>query len=424
MNITPKNKNEEKNYRKFMGIIFPLCIFFIAIVNVKTAESSSNLLGAGDIVYEGAFAVPKDSGMSGGGPCLGMSQNGNLYICGSQDGNLTEINIPTPVKSTVLSDLTRAEFLHPYVDITKGKEDIQEDLPNSGRYDFGDVLQVGNNICWTIYEYYNGDGSDHLSFGCTESLDASESSGLWHIGPFANENNYDFFHAVQTADYLSHNYNADTTGCLLSGRTRAAGAFGGSKGPAVYEFCPPSIAQAPGTAIESASVLLSFPGEFPFPKYKPKDMWRGVEVLGRTVLMVVRKSLGPVFYKHGPRPEYNYPDDLPQELCGTEGGGYHAGPYEAQFQLFDWETIKEVKNGQREPWDVLPYLTLPIPGWWDICKKEIGDMTYDPVNRRVYITQMRGDNQRPIVHVYRIVDSGNGEEDIQPPSMPIGFQVN
>jgi len=410
--------------QKAVRLAFLFCS--LAMVGVGVAESSSPLLEAGDVSYEGTFAGPKDSGMVGGGPCLGMSKEGNLYICGNRYGNVTEITIPTPIKSTVVGDLSRAALLHPYVDLTKGKQEAQENLPSSGSYDFGDVLVVGDDICWTINEYYNVTGRDHLSFGCSESLDASESSGLWHIGPFTDGPPLNYFHAMQTADYLAHSSNNESGGCLLSGRTRAAGAFGGSSGPALYEFCPPPLNQSPGTAIESASVLMTFPTDLHmFPNYKPKDMWRGVAVVERTVMMVVKKAFGPVFYKFEPSGDgkWNYPDDKPQELCDGEGGGYHAGPYEAQIQMFDWEDIQEIKDGQRDPWNVLPYLTFPIPGWWDSCKQAIGAMAYDPVSRRVYITQPNQDGDRPVVHVYRIAEPGIGEPDTQAPLAPTGFQV-
>lgn len=406
-------------------IAFPLLFVFcsLSILGTEPSEGASNLLSAGDISYIGAFTVPKDQEMVLGGSCLSISKTGNLYICGDDD-KVTEISIPSPVISTVVNNLPRAQSLQSYFDITKGKLTQQENTGNSGPYEFGDVIVLGDDICWTIYEYYNVAGRDHLSYGCTKSLDASGSSGLWHIGPYSNGKPHNYFHTVQTSDYIAYNYNASSQGCLLSGRTRAAGAFGGSSGPALYELCPPSTHQATGTEILSASVLMTFPSDIQWAsKYKPKDMWRGVAVLGRTVLMFVRKAQGPVFYKHDPRPAWNYSDDKPQQLCSGEGGGYHAGPYEAQFQLYDWEDLKEVQDGKRDAWDVLPYSTFAIPGWWDTCKQEIGDMAYDPVSNRVYITQPNADGNRPVVHVFQVPQSGGGGSDTIPPATPVGLEV-
>ncbi len=410
-----KKETSEKVIRFGSSFICVLLSLSISLTSVEAA----GLLDAGGITYEGAFAVPQESGMLGGGACLSMSKTGNLYICGAND-QVTEISIPTPVNSLVVGDLPRANLLHSYVDITNGIQVGQENSTGGGPYDSGDILVVGDNICWTMYEYYNVDGTDHLNFGCTESLDASVSFGPWHIGPFSDGPPLDYFHAMQTSDYLAHSRNPN---CLLSGRTRAAGAFGASSGPALYEFCPSNISQAPGTAIDSASILMTFPTPVQLsPKYKPKDMWRGVAVVDKTVLMVVRKALGPVFYKHDPR-GWSYPDDQPPVLCSTEGGGYHAGPYEAQIQMFDWDVLQEVKDGLRDPWNVLPYLTFPIPGWWDTCTQEIGDMAYDPVSGRLYLTQQNVEGNRPLVHVYRVTQSGGVVPDGQAPLAPTGFQV-
>ncbi len=87
--------------------------------------------------------------------------------------------------------------------------------------------------------------------------------------------------------------------------------------------------------------------------------------------------------------------------------GQHAYPYAYQVWAYDLNDWVAVKNATKQPWQVVPYahwtLNLPTadPGW-----KGIGGVGYDPVQRLLYVSQLRADQDgyayRAVIHVLRI----------------------
>ncbi len=90
--------------------------------------------------------------------------------------------------------------------------------------------------------------------------------------------------------------------------------------------------------------------------------------------------------------------------------GSHAWPYAHYVWAYDANDLASVKSGELAPWDVKPYAvwrlefpfdtTFGTPG--DASNRQIGGATYDPLTNRIFVSQMFGDDQRPVIHVYAV----------------------
>jgi hypothetical protein len=118
----------------------------------------------------------------------------------------------------------------------------------------------------------------------------------------------------------------------------------------------------------------------------------------RTALVFGRHGIGDYCYGTGTATEalHNTDNGAGFPFCydptgvGTQGN--HAYPYRYQVWAYDLNHLLEVKNGTRSAWDVQPYdygaLTgIPLTptadqGWM------LGQASYDPAGKRIFIPQM------------------------------------
>jgi hypothetical protein len=172
-----------------------------------------------------------------------------------------------------------------------------------------------------------------------------------------------------------------------------------SLGPSVSALDPAQF----GNATVPASVLLAYPQAH-------QTLWvygtagtniyfngstqiKGVVFPAGTssVLFFGRHGLGP--YCYGDGDECNDPD--------VSDKGEHAYPYAYYVWAYDAHDLAAVKAGQKQPWDVRPYavwsLTLPTP---DTHGHHIGGVAYDPATGRIFVSQLYGDGNYPVIHVF------------------------
>ena len=93
----------------------------------------------------------------------------------------------------------------------------------------------------------------------------------------------------------------------------------------------------------------------------------------------------------------------PDKGCHSTGGNYVW-----QVWAYDANDFVAVKNGQKNPWDVVPYATwnfdFPVP---DGAKYE-GGVAFDPATGRLYFSEVNVDNSRsqydddPLIQVFQI----------------------
>ncbi|RMH04075.1 MAG: hypothetical protein D6704_11720 [Nitrospirae bacterium] len=435
-----------------MGLIVLLGILGCSLIQGMEAKAQTSTQPAGriypsDLVYKGAFRFPKTlndvSRWGYGGQGLTYYPNGDslspndgypgsLFGIGhSQHQMVSEISIPAPVISLSknANDLPVATSLQSFADITGGLRDlIGVDRLGGVAYLEPHGYQTKEKLYWTVFEYYNAAGIDYVSHGCSDlTLADPHAQGGWHIGPKGDPE----FHSMRTADYIFDvardwaDKHIDGK-YLVSGRVREAGAFGSSKGPALFAFAPyqyPPDQLSFGAELDAVP-LLYYPEDHPYPDYKACDMWYGGAWLTvgnkSAVVFVGRKSLGEVYYGEG------RPGDC------SQAKGYHCGPYEAQILFYDPEELAQVARGERNPWDVVPYeIMRPKDYFWENCGWQLGGAAFDRQNALLYIVQGGVDTVTdpyepyPIVHVFSLAHLAGSASapDTEPPAIPLGLTI-
>jgi hypothetical protein len=108
------------------------------------------------------------------------------------------------------------------------------------------------------------------------------------------------------------------------------------------------------------------------------------------VLFIGRQGIGEFCYGTG--------EECDDPVDGSKGT--HAYPYVHQVWAYDALDLLAVKEGQMEPWDVLPFDFWVLEDMDSEGGATIAGATYDPVGGRVYVTERYG--EEPAVHVYQI----------------------
>jgi len=406
----------------------------VAITGPITGSITGTLLQPADLIYKGAFAYPTGSEWAYGARALTYypdgdpgstdSYPGSLYATGyDQDDFVGEITIPEPVISPNFNDLPKASALRVLTDITGGWKDNCTYATGCiyREVDGLEYLPNVDKIVWNLKDWYNVAGHDQDSLGWS-NLDMSGAQGVWHIGNRPSDN--DLFHNAKTCNYLfqaptsfANEYLEDKW--LIAGNHREAGALGGSQGPTLYALAPWEDGSPPASGQNLDALPLLYypeiyqcvweaegdinehpaPGVCHFPNYRAMDNWGGgvwVETASkRGILIFGRKGLGDNCYGS-------------TVLCGADpcatSSGYHAYPYEPQILFYDPEELKEVLDGTREPWEVLPYETyspadVVIGGECNFLRAA----AYDRERGFIYVTEREaGPFGETVVHVWQV----------------------
>ncbi len=167
----------------------------------------------------------------------------------------------------------------------------------------------------------------------------------------------------------------------------------------------------------------------------------------RSVLFIGRQTLASG-YCYGPGTDDPNLHGLPTEggtwcydLCDESKGG-HGYPYYHSIWAYDANDLLQVKNGTKQAWEIQPYATWQLDDMDTRGCAGIRGAGYDPDTRRLFITQLYG--EEPRVDVYQIAEGTpavcgdgtcNGTEtcsscsqdcgicDTQAPSTPTNLQA-
>jgi hypothetical protein len=405
-------------------------------------NAQDHRLQPSDLIYKGAFTFPLGDPWAYSGHALAFYPSGDssgpddgfpgsLYASGhTWDDLVGEISIPEPVISSNFNELPEALMLKSLQDITGG---WIANCTYTGDCEYREVdglvyLDNVEKIAWNLRDWYNVAAYDQASLGWSD-LDMSGAQGVWHIGV----RDGDVFHNARTCDYL---FTAPEDFAvqhldgkwLIAGNHREAGALGGSQGPTLYALAPWEESSLPPDGGEVEAIpLLYYPENYDctynqydqcaFPGYRVADDWGGgawVEAAaGKAVLIFGRKGLGSNCYGTG-------------EECGDTcetTKGWHSAPYQAQVLFYDPQELKEVAEGNLNPWDVVPYTTLSLetevlnPG----CA-ELGAVAFDRTNGLIYVTEeVAGPWGETVVHVWQVSGlqvSGTVTDESQSAALP------
>jgi len=395
------------------------------------------------LVYQGAFRLPDDSGGMGWGYSgHGMTyyphgdpdaENdgfpGSLFIIG-HDHQLWvgEISIPQPVISNNLKELNTARTIQPLADITGGA--ITEDMaiPRMGIEYLPDLKNpTEGKLHFTVGQHIQDFEPSHG----WASLDLAnpDPQGLWVFDGFTNYATNDYL--LELPQAWSDTYTPGHR--LATGRFRE-GVWSGS-GPALFAYAPWEEEPYPphGSPLTSITPLLLYGTQaegvpeiltddtMRMNGYAESDHWWGGAWLtsgsGSAVIFTGTKALGQNWYgfSNGVVWDYACADD-PNIDCPDvpefphDNRGFWAEAYMPAILFFNPADLAQVALGQAEPYEPQPYALMDLTAYWldpetdvAIYKRDlVGAAAFDRENGLLYIVERLGDDEKPIIHVFKI----------------------
>ena len=403
----------------------------------------SGALSPDALVYLGAFRLPDDSGGMGwdysghgmtfypGGDSIGPENGfpGSLFIVGHDQAlDVAEVNIPVPVISQDLEDLTTAATLQPFADITGGAITDDLALPRMGiEYLPAQGDQSDGVLHFSVGQHIQGFEPSHG----WASLDLSDpnSAGLWVFDGFTNyaTNDYIFEIPQEFADEYLDGYR------LATGRFRE-GVWSGF-GPALFAYAPWDDGNPPasGSTLTAIQPLLLYgvqvdglpeletSPDMKMDGYAESDHWWGgawmTSSVGDAVIFTGTKALGQSWYgfANGVVWDYACAED-PAIACPDvpdfpyDNRGFWAEEYLPAILFFDPADLAKVASGEWETWQPQPYALLDLSEYWfdpvvryELYKRDlVGAAAFDRENGLLYIVERLGDEAKSVIHVFGI----------------------
>ena len=400
--------------------------FGINILNVSAEPTTQPLVQFNDLEYLGAFRVPtggfgSNRGFDFGGRPLAYNPANNSLFMGNIDGQIAEIDIPTPVISSNLNNLATATVLQNFVDPTEGN--IAE-INAVGPAAISGLLVTNERLYGTAFIYYDASASQTKSH-YSRSLNLSEDSAT----PL-----YQLSNTPQAGYVSGWMANIPTEWQTLLGGTAVTGqccipiVSRTSFGPSAFAWTPANLGKVnplPATA------LLFYTGANPTlgPWSGSNTVYGGTTSMGglalingtRTALYIGTNGTGIFCYGGGTGDLAQVGFHDGEQWCydpANSSKGQHAYPYNFQMWAYDLNDWAAVKAGTKNPWDVVPY------GVWNFdvpvkrSESGIGSVAYDSERKLLYFTVTRVEpdySARPLVEVYRV---NNASSVTSPLPMP------
>jgi hypothetical protein len=379
------------------------------------AGAGSELLTLSRFAYQGAFRIPSgDFGQSSANYAAGPIALGagakSLFLVGhAQQHPLAELTIPNVVNSTQLSDLAMAP------DPTQGFVTILDDVSGGNPQAIDSIAGMlwltganGPELLVNGYEYYDAPADNTnttLVIRDPSNIATSVKDGYYSLTGAA--------HAGGWMSPIPNEWQAALGGAYITGHSSGVPIIGRlSVGPSAFVFDPMVIVGAANVPDPvPTTTLLDFSLAHPLNADLSNDsgtnkIWTH---LSRAVYGFVApgtRTYVTIGYSGGHESGVCYkcvPND------GSNCGGYCANDakdYSHFYWLWDVDDLVAVKQGQKQPFEVVPYeygkFPTPFPS------REIGGGAFDPATGLLYLNVLDADHDQgtyavpPLVVVYRI----------------------
>jgi hypothetical protein len=362
-----------------------------SVVGSQTAPSELPLIRATDLHYLGAFDLPMTDGtgtdearLTWGGSAMSVTPERTLLLVGHDwYQKVCEVSIPEIGE--------QASIVQPCADVLEGRR---------GQVDEGNV-KVGGTLVWdgriiiSAYSFYDADGTQTLSHFASgrQFATAGDLIGPVQVGDDGAGFVSGYMSPIPEEWRKALGGPALTGQCCLNIITRT------SSGPAVAVFDPRDVGR---TSPVPAKLVLGYPPSDPLAPadsqnalYTRASWARGIAFPAgtRSLLFIGRHGTG--------RPCYGSGSSCSDPVHDWQGE--HAYPYHHQVWAYDANDLVAVKNGSKDPWEIRPYATWRLEEMNDSGSANIASAAYDPLTRRLFVTETYGDE--PKVHVYQVASS-------------------
>jgi hypothetical protein len=396
------------------------CILILLLAQAygeSDGQSGLPLIQEGDITYLGSFALPQgtygETRFGYGGraitpyndPATGKN---TLFLEGHDwdSGSIAQIEIPKSFSnSSEWTELPKASVLQDFADIGDGK---WETLGTESYVAVFGMLPYGNRLIVAATSWYDASCSQRASHGAS-SFDlslADDFTGFKSIEAEADARSLGGYMTM-----IPEEWQESFGGPVLTGNSALSIISCISSGPAATVIDPAEI----GVSELVGRTLVYYPLSHYLHSGDKTDenTWTfGSTVRGiafppgtRSVLFIGIQTLADG-YCYGPGTDDITIHKTPAaggtwcfDLCSDSKGG-HGYPYVHYVWAYDAEELLEAANGEKEPWEVLPYDTWELQGMDDSGCAGMRGAGFDPSTGRLYITQSFGEQGK--VDVFEI----------------------
>ena len=363
-----------------------------APVVAQTAPQSQHLVQAGNFVHLGVIHAPTNSNLGGGQN--GMAVEGSRWYYGCSTG-VAVLGLP-PIGGT-------ANVISPCAQLPN----IAAIHPTDRNVLTGGILPWQGRLVVSAYVYYDRSGlatASHYAGPDAASLAGPVRVGTDRVGMVAGY-----------MGVIPQEWRALLGGPALTGQCCIPIISRSSFGPSFSVFDPADIGTK--SAVPS-KMLVGYPDEHkglgPWDASPPNIYYGGTDQLGsvafppgtRSILLTGRHGDA---WCYGPGTADPAVVGTPHPVTGLrycydptdEYQGNHGPPYRPTVWAYDANDLVAVKQGTKQPWDVLPYAKWALPGMSTTGTNLLRAGYFDPATGRYYV----GSTDSLDVHVFEVTNA-------------------
>jgi len=354
----------------------------------SSAQQTQPRTQASDLTYLGSFTVPDAANGSGdfdwlsyGGASLGLSPRGNLLVgCTEAATNhrVAEVTIPAIGQ--------QARVVVPCTALP-GIRTVSSDAKPGG------FLSWNGRLIATGYAYYDANGA------ATVSHTAYDPNTGVQLAPWVRMQAPQVGWVGGQMTPIPQEWRTLMGGPALTSQWGLSIISRTSFGPTASVFNPDDIGKANPVP---ATMLLGYPAGTWLPyDGAANSVWIGGDMFAGLAFPSGMRSV-LFFGMHG-NGAFCYGESAECGDPAHNSKGEHTYPYEHRVWAYDANDLVSVKQGKKQPWEIVPYATWTLTEMNNTGGATIktGGMTYDPISRRVYMTDGWSNGPRR-VHVYII----------------------
>jgi hypothetical protein len=413
--------------------------------NPPDNSTASNILSRPlvfeDLHYLGAFRLPGGAGFEHARfPPIAINARPDgsttaFVACqGKKIGEVTipqiaEVTIPEPVNGAI-GTLNQATFLQQCADPTAGHT---IDIPNTNGLVLGGLLVHQGKLITSMYKYYDASTAPVRAFFVKPDTALSAPNA---VGAFMTQNPGPADSADGWMAPVPKEWQQALRGPVASGNCCTAVVSRTSFGPAAHTLDPAQFTDL-NTPV-STTGLLYYPeahqelGHWDYVFDGVNVLWNNtpypgavIPDIGQSILFFGSQGMAKTWCYGCGSTIAHAPDDwcvAPTPPTSTdpgfagvpfchdpaddEGKGPHMFPYRFQIMAYNLNDLAAVAAGTRTPYSLRPYaiwsLADGLVGSDGQFDHHAGGVAYDPARRRIYFVAAMKDENRPLVHVWRV----------------------